>query len=166
MSPARKRSLEVLDELLGHLVVELGDASVEVLELRTVVGQAGLLEEIPDPAPNKHLLLAQLHLGVLVVDFQQHLGSRRVPVAGLEEHGEELVQQEGHLGEEQVAPDSPALEELEEVDEGLADLDEELMGEPGGDVAAQVHVDDGRLVVRGQGPGRHIPVAGISVKTT
>ena len=139
-------------------MVELGDASVEVPELWTVVGQASLLHEVLDPAPYKYLLLAQLHLGILVVNFQQHLGSGRVPVAGLEEHGEELMQQKGHLGEEQVAPDSPALEELEEVDEGGADLDEELVGEPGCDVVAQVDVDDCRLVVRGQGAGRYIPV--------
>ena len=126
-------------------MVELGDALVELVQLRTLAGEASLLEELVDPVPHHHLPPAQLHLRVLVVDVEQSPGSGRVPITRFQELGEELVQQESHLGEDEVTPDRPILEELQEVDEGGADLYEELVREPGDDVVPQVDADDGEL---------------------
>ena len=142
-------------------MLELGDALVEFVQLRTLAGDAGLLEELVDPVPHHHLPPAQLHLRVLVVDVEQSSGSDRVPITRFQELGDELVQQESHLGEDQVTPDRPTLEELQEVNEGGADLCEELVQEPGVDVVPKVDADDGGLVVRGQGAGLNIPVTRI-----
>merc|ERR1712059_169286 len=95
--------------------------------------------------PHHHVPPAQLHLRVLVVDVEQSPGSGRVPITRFQELGEELVQQESHLREDEVTPDRPILEELQEVDEGDADLYEELVREPGDDVVPEVDADDGEL---------------------
>ena len=143
-------------------MVELCDALVELVHLRTLAGEAGLLEEPVDTVPHHHLPPAQLHLWVLVVDVEQSPGSGRVPIPRFQELGEELEQQESHLGEDEVTPDRPTLKELQDVDEGGADLYEELVREPGDDLVPQVDADDGRLVFRGQGAGgSNIPVTRI-----
>ena len=142
-------------------MVELLDALVELVELRALAGEAHLLQEPVHPGPHHHLLPAELHVWILEVHGEEPLGRGHVPVARLEELGEELMEQQDHLGEQQVAPDGPALEELDELDEGVADLYEELVAEPGGDVVAQEDLDHGRLVDGGKGAPRLVPEEGI-----